>query len=66
MNIKQIAEEAVDSIINGNTSSVIKEIQELNKKQAMAVTAIAVLLLAEDHSRQDALSFVNRLNSAAR
>ena len=66
MNINQIAEDYVESILNGNTSSVIGDILILNKIQIMAVTAIIVLLLAQDHGTQAALTFVNRLDSAAR
>ena len=48
INISEYASEAAESIVNGNLSSAVEEIDQLPKKQAMAVVAYVVTSLGTD------------------
>lgn len=51
IDVAQFAEEAAESIINGNATYVIREITKLSKPQAMAVTAYVIHYLSEGDTR---------------
>ena len=48
INLSEYASEAAESIVNGNLSSAVEEIDQLPKKQAMAVVAYVVNYLGTD------------------
>jgi hypothetical protein len=65
IDIAQFANEATESIVNGNTTYVIREITKLSKAQAIGVTAYVVhYLSAGDRRYQDMVPyFLRRLEN---
>jgi hypothetical protein len=61
IDVAQFAEEAAESIINGNETYVLREIAKLSKTQAMAVTAYTIhYLSAGDRRYQDMVPYILR------
>jgi hypothetical protein len=58
LSIEAFAEEAAESIVNGNMSHVHDSIVRLSKKEAVAVTAVVSTILGE-HDRGLYLRFVD-------
>jgi len=51
IDIAQFAQESADSVVNGNSSNVVSQLQLLPKNQSIAATAYIVHYLSEGDAR---------------
>jgi len=63
LSIREFVDESVESIINGNMGSVVDEIEQLPKKQAICAVAYIVDSLHTGQGESYLASFLRRLES---